>query len=131
VGIKIVSPVFLEIAILLLRSTYRVPLVEATMFIFFGDLPVMDKLFQVTNPNKIRPSVRALARLPSIRPYTMSVNGLYTFGDKIRENHYQGKVKFSEISKLAVYLHITYLYRQAPQFSETMYVSHREEHLVD
>lgn len=33
-------------------------------------------------------------------------------------NRYQWKVKLSEISKLAVYLHITYLYCQALQFSE-------------
>jgi hypothetical protein len=33
-------------------------------------------------------------------------------------NPYHLKVKFSEITKLAVYLHITYLYLQAPQFSE-------------
>jgi hypothetical protein len=33
-------------------------------------------------------------------------------------NWYQQKVKFSEISKLAVYFHITYLYCQALQFSE-------------
>jgi hypothetical protein len=41
-------------------------------------------------------------------------------GIKYKETtkQYQRKIKFSEISKLAVYLHITYVYRQAPQFSE-------------
>jgi hypothetical protein len=33
-------------------------------------------------------------------------------------NQYQHNIKFSEISKLAVYLHITYLYHQALKFSE-------------
>jgi hypothetical protein len=33
-------------------------------------------------------------------------------------NRYQRKVSSSEISKSAAYLHITYLYRLAPQFSE-------------
>jgi hypothetical protein len=57
---------------LLLRSICRFPLSEAT-FPFIGHLPVMDTLFQVSNMNEIRPSVRALAR-PHASIYSVSVN---------------------------------------------------------
>jgi hypothetical protein len=57
--------------------------------------------------------------------YTVSVKEWYDFGDNIRwnyniplHNQNQRNIRFSEISKFAVYLHITYLYRQATQFSE-------------
>jgi hypothetical protein len=58
--------------------------------------------------------------------HKMSVNDWYTFGDKIRGNYttyphitcINGKSN-SQVSKLAVYLHINYLHLQAPQLSET------------
>jgi hypothetical protein len=49
-----------------------------------------------------------------------TVSGISTrkLQSKPTYNRYQRKVKFSEISKFAVYLHITCLYFQAPQWSE-------------
>jgi hypothetical protein len=40
------------------------------------------------------------------------------YEETTKHNRYQRKMKFSEISELAVYLHITYIYSQAAQFSE-------------
>jgi hypothetical protein len=57
--------------------------------------------------------------------YSVFLNDWYTFTYKLRGNYkayphipVAVESQFSEISKLAVYFRITYLYRQAPQLSE-------------
>jgi hypothetical protein len=46
-------------------------------------------------------------------------------------NWYQHKVRFSEISKLEVYLHITHIYRQAQQFSEMTSPMERNFYMIE
>jgi hypothetical protein len=47
-----------------------------------------------------------------------TLSGIKFEGTTKHTHRYQRQVKLSEISELAVYLHITYIYRQAPQLSE-------------